>query len=125
MLRRAWEQTPGASPELLSRLEALRTRLADAQRALQGDPTLSRRAEPEPPSIASRVESAAGALLVTTQPPTQTQHDQYRYACDEFEPLLATVRGLIETDLRQIESEIEGKQAPWTPGRVPVWNRPR
>ncbi len=125
MLRRAWTETPGADWTLLERLEALRSRLAEVQRALRGDPTLGRRVEPEPPSISERVNSALGALLATTQPPTGTQRDQYRYACDEFEKTLADLRTLVEKDLRPLEAEIEATGAPWTPGRLPEWNRKR
>jgi len=125
MLKRAWNETPGSPPDVIASLESLRTRLGDIQRSLRGDPTLGRRLEPEPPSIAERVDSALGSLLGTTQPPTRTQRDQYMYACDEFEAVLRTLQELVEKDLREVEAKLELSGAPWTPGRLPQWTRTR
>ncbi len=123
LLRRAQAETPGSSPEILKDIESLRVRLTGVQIALRGDPTLGRRMEPEAPSISDRVGATVGGVAGTTQPPTATQRDQYRYACNEFEAVLATLKVLVEKDLKEIETKLESAGAPWTPGRLPEWKR--
>ena len=53
--------------------------------------------------------------------PTRTQEDAYRYAGQEFAPVLASLRQLVEVDLKRLEDQLESAGAPWTPGRVPRW----
>jgi hypothetical protein len=59
----------------------------------------------------------------TTSAPTQTQRDSYKTASEEFEPLLDHIKRLLEVDLKNLESDMERHAAPWTPGRVPGWNK--
>ncbi|CAG1005313.1 hypothetical protein PHYC_03218 [Phycisphaerales bacterium] len=122
-LREGAEKTPGLNGDVLAQIEALRTRLNDVQIALRGDPTYDRRVVPELPSIRGRVSEAIGALYGSTQPPTVTQREQYAIACDEFEKTLATLRGLYEKDLKELEARLEAAGTPWTPGRLPDWRR--
>ena len=42
-------------------------------------------------------------------------------AAEAFGSLLARLRELVETDLAALEAEMEAGGAPWTPGRLPVW----
>ena len=57
-----------------------------------------------------------------TSPPTITQQEQYDYAADAFEDALAQLNA-INTDLTGLEDRLEELGAPWTPGRMPRWNR--
>jgi hypothetical protein len=61
--------------------------------------------------------------LTTTQAPTQTHREALRQAEEQFVPLLARLRQAVEVDLAAIERELNAKGAPWTPGRIPVWDR--
>jgi hypothetical protein len=90
--------------------------------ALTGDTTRSRRNEPTPPSISARVNQVVGGFWSTTSAPTATHRRNYDIAAAEFTPLLASLRTLIDVDLRKIETSAESAGAPWTPGRVPVWS---
>jgi len=54
---------------------------------------MRRRNEPDPPSLAERV--------------------------DRFDDLLAQLRTVVETDLKRLEDEAEAAGASWTPGRIP------
>ena len=58
-----------------------------------------------------------------TAPPTQTQRDQYKYAAEAFGDVLEDLRTLVEQDLRKVEQTLEELGAPWTPGRIPTWNK--
>jgi hypothetical protein len=73
--------------------------------------------------VNSRLGEIAWGLWNTTSSPTQTQRDSYKIASEEFELLLARVKILVETDLKNLEQQMEQYGAPWTPGRVPGWNK--
>ncbi|QOI99333.1 MAG: glycosyl hydrolase [Phycisphaeraceae bacterium] len=122
-LRKAVLETPGADHAILADLESLRLKLLDVQTELRGDSTRDNRFEPRDPSISDRVGFAVYGSRFTTQPPTPAQVEQYGHAADAFERVLSTVRALIETDLRGIESRLESAGAPYTPGRLPEWKR--
>jgi hypothetical protein len=44
-------------------------------------------------------------------------------ASEEFSPVLARLKELVEVDLKGIETTLERLGAPWTPGRVPEWKQ--
>jgi photosystem II stability/assembly factor-like uncharacterized protein len=120
-VRKALLETPAADAALLAEVEDLQQRLNQMRTKLRGDRTRSKREEPAPPSINERVQQVVGNQWRVTSPPTQTQHDAYRYAGGEFTALLADLRKLIETDLKGLEDRLEAAGGPWTPGRIPVW----
>lgn len=120
-LRKAVAETPDADPALMADVRAMDLRLKGLVTKLRGDTTLGKRNEPTPTSISERVEDAVNSLWYATSPPTQTQRDAYRFAGEEFTPLLADLTKLIETDLPALEAKLEAAGAPWTPGRVPKW----
>jgi photosystem II stability/assembly factor-like uncharacterized protein len=119
-LERAVLETPGASPQLRPDVRAIRARLRSIQESLNGDPTLSRRQQPTPPSLLGRVQmmTQAGRSLGA---PTATQRRQYEIAAAEFAKVLADLRALADTDLKRVEAAAEAAGVPWTPGRVPEW----
>jgi hypothetical protein len=93
-------------------------------RALNADETLEEaRFEPRPPAISDRIFVLLLAQQYSTSEPTETMKDQYRLACEEFEPLLQRLTKLVETDLRNVEKKMEEARAPATPGRIPVWKK--
>ena len=118
-LRKALTDTPSADAALLADVQNLNKRLLDLQTKLRGDQTLGKHERPAPPSIAERVDTAIDWYV--TSAPTKTQREAYQFAADEFGPLLADLRKLMETDLKQFEAKLEQAGAPWTPGRLPEW----
>jgi photosystem II stability/assembly factor-like uncharacterized protein len=122
-LESAIRDTPKAPPSLRDELRSLELRLRDLEVELDGDSTVARRNEPTPPSISDRIRRVVGGLWSHTQDPTQTQRDGYEIAAEEFERVLADLRELVEADLAGIEDRLEDLGAPWTPGRLPRWER--
>ena len=120
-IKKSLDDTPGAGLELMDRARALESSLRDLQDRLSGDRTISRRHEPTPPSISDRVDRVVWGQWNSTSAPTETHRDAYRYASQQFEPVLRDLRRLIETDLVELEAAMEAAGAPWTPGRVPRW----
>jgi hypothetical protein len=121
-IKQALGETPGAYQKLIATADQLDQRNTDLLRELRGDVVLRRRDIGTLPSIADRVNTILNDERLSTQPPTQTNITDYQIASDDLTKALATLRQLAETDLPALEHEMEAAGAPWTPGRVPVWN---
>ena len=122
--KEALQDAPVALKELLNQLMSLKVEVKQIIRALNADETLEEaRFEPRPPAISDRILVLLLAQQYSTSEPTETMKDQYRLACEEFEPLLQRLTKLVETDLRNVEKKMEEARAPATPGRIPVWKK--
>ena len=121
--RQALLETPDADLAWLAEVETLDTRLRDLLVDLRGDRTLQRREEPQGPSIMDRINGVAWAQYNSTQPPTQTHRAQYEYAGELFADALAKLKVIVEEDLPALEAKLDEVHAPWTPGRVPEWEK--
>ncbi len=122
-LKQALVDTPAAPAALGDRARELGKRLYDLRTKMLGDRSLARRHEPTPPAIADRVGQIIYGHWSSTSAPTNTHRQLYDLAAAEFTPVLAEVRQLITVDLTQLENEAEAAGAPWTPGRVPTWQK--
>jgi len=124
-LKRAAFDTPSSTVELMEELRAVELRLADVMEMFNGDPTLSRRSEPQMPSINRRLGRIIwGHWTTWTGVPTNTYRTNFDLAADQFTVALAGLRQILEEDLPAIESQLEGVGGPWTPGRLPNWVKP-
>jgi len=120
-IQRALLDTPRADDKLSDEADALERRLLDLDIILEGDTTETNRNETLPPSIDDRVDRVIESQWSTTAGPTQTDLDAYRLAAEAFAPVLADLRKLVEVDLKALEEKLETAGAPWTPGRLPIW----
>ena len=112
---------PGTAAGLDARLRALELELEKIGIALSGDGFLRARNEADLPSISERVQNVVYSSWTSTAEPTRTQRDAYEIAGEAFGRELARLRSFVEVDLAAVESELERAGAPWTPGRLPVW----
>lgn len=119
-VRRALDQIEGPDRNLVSRVNAVDAALRDIDEALNGDAVLRAQNEPVPPALLDRVTTAVNGLT-TTAPPTATHRDALTIAEQQLVPLLERLRRVVEVDLAAIEKELNTANAPWTPGRVPVY----
>ncbi|MDQ3281340.1 MAG: glycosyl hydrolase, partial [Acidobacteriota bacterium] len=119
-IRRAIDQTENVNPAIVQRVNAIDTTLRDINEALTGDVVARAEAEPSLPSLLDRISTAVNGLT-TTQPPTNTHRQALDTAEQQFVPLLAKLRQAVEVELGAIERELNVAGAPWTPGRIPVW----
>jgi photosystem II stability/assembly factor-like uncharacterized protein len=120
-LTRALDAAPSDTRELSATARRLEGRLADLRVALTGDATVSRRNEPTPESIASRVNEVISYHWSGSGAPTATQRRNLAWAAEAFGPVRTQLEELVERDLRALEAAAESAGAPWTPGRVPRW----
>ncbi|MEO1202893.1 MAG: glycosyl hydrolase, partial [Pseudomonadota bacterium] len=111
----ALQNTPAAGADSHDQLLALKSRLADIDRLVNGDATIRSRAEAAPWSLRRR----AGSLLSNwgnQSPTTGTDRKAFAIASDEYE----TVRGLLtsfEADLDAFHRRMDELGAPWSRGR--------
>ncbi len=120
-IRAAIIQTPPAGDPERAALGQLARRLTDIGNALNGDATIAGRNEPVPMSINSRVSSLYYGLVFNQSAVGGSYRDSYQVAASEFGQVLASLRSL-EADITALESSLELKGAPWTPGRIPNWS---
>ncbi len=121
LIKRALLDTPNAGDKLLDDAANIDKWMNEILRRLRGDVILRNRNENTAPSIGDRVSAIVGAQRMSTARPTRTQMTQYTVAAQDFEQVLAQLRTLVEVDLARLEKEMEAADAPWTPGRIPVW----
>ena len=121
-MKRALDETPEASPALVTRVRSLEAELQDVLVDLTGDPVRARRNEPTPPAIEDRVERIVDSHWRASGLPPATCRREYAIAAEQFGRTLERLRTLVGVDLAKIESEAELAGAPWTPGRLPSWS---
>ncbi|HKQ79940.1 MAG TPA: glycosyl hydrolase [Blastocatellia bacterium] len=118
LMKRAALEAPGSNQALLDEVNALDDKFDDVLRALRGGRELS---DIPPPSINQRVNSIVQRIRLSALRPTQSQQEQYSIAAEEFKVALAKLKSLTEVDLAKLDKTLETVGAPWTAGRVPVW----
>ena len=116
-MRAALMETPGAGPDLFVRMDALGTALQQIRTRLSGDPARQQLNQSTAPSISGRVGRVVQGHWDTRQNPTVTQRRSLDIARAEFGDVRQELSAIIETDLAQLEADLEAAGAPWTPGR--------
>ena len=86
---------------------------------LNGDRTASRLDIDTPPSISNRLGLVGYESLSSSSGPTQTHIDGYNIALEEFKPVLAEVRVIINQDMKALNDALVKAGAPYTPGALP------
>ena len=121
LLAKAINDAPAAPVTLLARTREIGQRLKDLEVVLNGDKVRAKYQEPSANSLSSQVQGIVDALWSSTAAPTNTHERSYENAAKEFAPLLAKLKTLVETELKDLEAKVESSGAPWTTGRVPTW----
>jgi hypothetical protein len=120
LFKRAIDETATADASLQSRVRIITDKLKDAQEMLSGDPTMSNRYEPTPPSLLNRLGGAIGSNWgITLEAPTPMQRAELDLVRSKFDAILAHVRQLIDVELKDLEDGAERAGVPWTSGRFP------
>jgi hypothetical protein len=117
-VRRALDEIAGPDPKLVAQVNSIDTALKDIDDRISGDPILRRANEPSAPSLLDRVNTAVNGLT-TTSAPTATHREALTLAQQQAGALLERLHRLIETDLANVEKQMNALGAPWTPGRIP------
>jgi photosystem II stability/assembly factor-like uncharacterized protein len=116
LLKRSAQEAPASNQKLVEDAKALEAKINDITNALRGGRENS---DIPPPSISSRVGNIADTIRLSLTRPTQTQLDQYNYAVNQFNPVLARLRTLVDVEIPRLEKALDEAGAPLTPGRLP------
>lgn len=121
-MREAALQTPALDASVMKDIMSLGKRLNEVYRRLNGDTTLTKREFEAPTSISSRIRGIMEGVVSTTASPTNTFLQSYKDAAQQFAPLLAEVQA-VSNEVKRLETLLEQSGAPYTPGRLPVWEK--
>jgi hypothetical protein len=105
----------------LAELSAIRTQLREVNEKLNGDRLLVMEEGQARMSLKGRTDLIISALWSTTSGSTGTFERAYQEARDRFGEVLVSLRQA-DARVRSLEDELEEAGAPYTPGRLPVWD---
>lgn len=86
---------------------------------LNGNKTISRYNENQPPSVIDRLSYILSRIWSVSQEPTETQKKSYEIAYSTLKAILQRLQTLLEKDIKSLEIELDKNNAPWTPERFP------
>ncbi len=119
----AIKQAPEAPNSLMNDALRIKRETNDILLKLYRDETIYKRNEPTALTVYDRLNEIAWGMWNTTSSPTKTQQKSFQDASNAFDPLLVQTKKLMEVNLKKLEADMEKYGAPWTPGRVPGWNK--
>jgi hypothetical protein len=119
-IQKAVLDMPAPGQDIIEKAYGLERRLYEADRQLNGDGSLASRQFETPPAISDRVGLVSYGMSDVTSAPIETYRESYRIAARQFGPVLNELKA-INTELEQLEKQLELKGAPYTPGRWPEW----
>jgi hypothetical protein len=120
-IKRAIDATVTLPLKLREEARRVERELNQVDVALNGDRVWRATNEGVPEAISGHVANAASPAQGTTGRPTKTAMEQYQIASDGLAAEIPKLRKLIETDIRNLEKQLDAAGAPPTPGRLPDW----
>jgi photosystem II stability/assembly factor-like uncharacterized protein len=117
--------TPGTSQQLMDKARELGKELEELNFKMNGVPAKASGEEVPPAQVPlyDRLGHITYASANSTSGLTTTQKQAYEILEEEFPPVLNTLKRIVEQDIPAMEAELNKLNAPWTPGRLPVWNK--
>ncbi|MEN8116678.1 MAG: glycosyl hydrolase [Bacteroidota bacterium] len=122
-IKQAIYATPGASQELMDKARVLGKELEELNYKMNGVPAKASGEEVPPAQVSlnRRLSTVTYTHMGSTSGITSTEKQGYEILKEEFPPVLDALRRIVETDIPALEAELNKMNAPWTPGRLPVW----
>jgi photosystem II stability/assembly factor-like uncharacterized protein len=119
-LEAAAMSVPGVNETQLAELASIKARLKEINDELVGDDLLTKYEEQARMSLKGRTDLIVGSLWSTTSKPTATYERAYDEAHASFGKVLGELRQ-VHDRTQAFEAQLEREGAPYTPGRMPVW----
>jgi len=122
-IKQAIYATPGASQELMDRARALSVELEELNFKMNGLPAKASGEEVPPAQVPlnDRLSTITYTHMGSTSGITTTEKQGYEILKEEFPPVLQALKRIVETEVPALEAELNKINAPWTPGRMPIW----
>lgn len=121
LMKISFKNTPGAKQELLTRLINLEKKMSDINIKLNGNSTISKRAGNQSLDVSSRIGYIVFTSWYTSSTPTVTNEQSYAIAAEGLTEIINELKLIKEGELQALENELDTLNAPWTPGRFPIW----
>jgi len=106
--------------DLMNEILDLEKKLEEQEAALNGDRDYSRLDLDPVSSLRSRVRTAVYSVSGSTSNITGTARKSYEIAVEEFEPVYAKIKALVN-EFEAFDGKLDELGAPTTPGRFPEW----
>ena len=100
------------------KIGALENQLDEIQISLFGDPIKRQLEIDQAPSISSRVNTAIWTGTSSFSDPTKTSKEVKSISQKYLDPIIASLKKMVEDDLPAINEILDQNNAPWTPGRI-------
>lgn len=122
-IKEAIYSTPDAKQELMDKARALAVNIDELQFKMNGHKakTSSEEIPPAQVPLTSRLNSIVYTHMGSTSGITSVEKENYQILADEFSPVLEQIKQIVGKDIPALESLLNEINAPWTPGRLPVW----
>ncbi|MFT5769724.1 MAG: photosystem II stability/assembly factor-like uncharacterized protein, partial [Lysobacterales bacterium] len=119
-LLKAVNETPSSDEAQAQALRSLNGRMREFQVMMNGDRSISGRAEKVPMSISDRIGTIVYGHWNSQSAVTKNYRDSFAIAEHQFIEALSDLKS-IAVDLSEVEAQLQASGAPWTPGRMPEW----
>ncbi len=103
---------------LNDRIDAMEAQLDEIRISLYGDPIKRQLEIDQAPSVSNRVNTAIWTGTSSITDPTETLKEVKNIAQEYLDPVIASLKKIVEEDLLAINAILDENNAPWTPGRV-------
>jgi photosystem II stability/assembly factor-like uncharacterized protein len=116
--------SPAATPELMKKaveINMLLDSLLNKKLNRRSEKPSEEENPPAPVSLNSRLGKISWITWVSTTSASQMQKDAFAILMEEFPPVYNAIKKVGETDIPNLEKELEKIGAPLTPGRLPDW----
>uniref|UniRef100_UPI0032178CB2 VPS10 domain-containing protein n=1 Tax=uncultured Draconibacterium sp. TaxID=1573823 RepID=UPI0032178CB2 len=122
-IKQAIYATPGASQQLMDKARALAVKLEALDFIMNGVPAKASGEEVPPAQVSlnTRLSLITYTHMGSTSGITTTEKQGYEILKEEFPPVLNALKKIVENEIPALEAELNKMNAPWTPGRLPVW----
>lgn len=124
-IKQAIYATPEAGQDLMDKARALGRELEEINFQLNGVQPKASREETPPAQVPLniRLSSVSYGFVGNISAITATEKESLAILKEEFPPVLEKLTKIVEMDIPSLEEELTKLNAPWTPGRKPVWNK--
>ncbi|MGE5343089.1 MAG: WD40/YVTN/BNR-like repeat-containing protein [Candidatus Omnitrophota bacterium] len=119
-VRAALFNTPADIRRLINDAEVVETELREINRALEGDESIKKRNENQPPSINDRLSDLMESFQQSSGDPTPGMTELYTLCREEFAVQLDKLTKLMEGKVEKLKSDMESCGVPWTSTRIPT-----
>jgi hypothetical protein len=122
-IKQAIYATPAAGQEMMDKARKVGKELEEISFALNGVSPKASREEIPPAQVPLniRLSSISSGFIGNTSSISANEKNSLEILKEEFPPVLAKLQRIAENEIPALEKQLNSLNAPWTPGRMPVW----